>query len=218
MTRWILGFCCLLAASPVLATSLTPVNDFEDGTLFNWAYAAPSQLTNVATGGPAGAGDHWLRLETDGASQPGGRPVITNASQWSGDYVAANVQAVAADLANFGAEDLHIRFAIQGAGGERFVTTDAIVLSADANWHHLTFALDEADFTQVTGGSATFGDVLLDVERIRFLVRELSPGWNGDEIATVIGFDNIANLPEPGTLLLVGVGLAWLGRTRRRIT
>jgi len=218
MTRWILGLCCLLVSAPALATSLTPVNDFEDGSLFNWTYAAPSQLTNVASGGPTGAGDHWLRLETDGVSHPGGRPVTTNGSQWSGDYVATNVYAVAADLANFGAEDLHIRFAIQGAGGERFVTTDAIVLSADANWYHLTFALDEADFTQVTGGSASFADVLFDVERIRFLVRELDPGWNGDETASVIGFDNIANLPEPGTLLLVGAGLAWLGRPRRRTT
>jgi hypothetical protein len=216
MTRWFLAVCALLAAAPSFATSLTPVNDFEDGTLMNWAYAYPPSLTNVASGGPGGANDNWLRLETDGVSNPGGRPVITNSTQWSGDYVATNVLAIAADFANFGSEDLHIRFAIQGAGGERYVTTAAILLPADGLWHNLEFELEATDFTQVTGGSASFADVLLDVERIRFLSRELDADWNGDEIATVLGVDNIVNLPEPGTLVLLGLGLAALARPRAR--
>ena len=214
MKRWILALGLCVAAGPAYGTTLTPVDDFEDGTLMNWAYADPSRLTNAATGGPAGADDNWLRLETDGVSNPGGRPVITNEDQWSGDYVAHDVLAVSADFANFGAEDLHIRFALQGAGGERYVTTAAIVLPADGVWRNLEFALEAADFTQVTGGTASFADVLLDVERIRFLSRELDAGWNGDEIATVLGVDNILNLPEPGTLILLGAGLALLGRAR----
>jgi len=217
MTRWILALSVLLlAASPAWGTTLTPPDDFEDGTVMDWGYAAALQLTNAATGGPAGAGDHWLRLETDGISNPGGRAVVTNGSQWSGDYIAHDVLTVAADFANFGGEDLHIRFAIQGAGGERYVSTASFLLSADGVWQNLAFSLEAADFTQVTGGSATFADVLADVERIRFLSRELDAGWNGDEVATILGIDNITSMPEPGTLLLLGAGLAALAHGRRR--
>jgi hypothetical protein len=220
MTRWILVLSLLLATTPSFATSLTPIDDFEDGTVMNWGYAVPSQLTNQATGGPAGANDNWLRLETIGDPGGGGgagdRPVVTNGTQWSGDYVATNVLGISADFANFGSEDLHIRFAIEGAGGERFVTTNAVLLPADGTWYSLVFELEAADFTQVTGGSSTFADVLLDVERIRFLSRELDPGWNGDEIVTVLGIDNILNLPEPGTLVLVGLGLVGIARLGRR--
>jgi len=215
MTRWVLVlFAVTLGAAPTFATTLALPDDFEDGTLMSWAYAATSQLTNVATGGPGGVGDHWLRLETDGVSSPGGRPVITNGSQWAGNYVETNVETVEADFANFGSEDLHIRFALEGVDGEQFVTTAAILLPADGVWRHLAFELTAADFTQVIGAPTSFADILVDVERIRFLIRELDPGWNGDELATVLGIDNIVNLPEPGTFLLLGAGLAMLARLR----
>ena len=202
----------LLGGSGAAAVSLHQLDDFQAPGLAGWQYAAPTNLTREED-----LGNGYLQLVTDGDSTPGGRPVVTNDAQWAGDYLAAGITAIAARFANFGPDDLWIRLGFQSESGEQWVTDQAIHLPADGVWHDLHFGLDPADYTQVDLGPAgSFLAVLAAVDRIRFLSREDAPDWNGAFAEAVLGLDDVTAVPEPGTLLLVGLGLALTGAARAR--
>jgi len=85
---------------------------FEDGTTQGWGVGAPYPIPpeNVGTGGPAGSGDNFLLLTSSGTGGPGGKMVIFNESQWTGDYIAAGVTGVRLDVNNVGATTLSLSF------------------------------------------------------------------------------------------------------------
>src|SRR4051812_18954801 len=61
------------------------VDDFEDGTLVNWHMGPnnPVPESNVASGGPAGANDNFMKLVSTGTGGAGGKMVVFNdAQQW----------------------------------------------------------------------------------------------------------------------------------------
>src|SRR6266446_3491591 len=66
------------------------IDDFQDGTLANWANGggkAPP-LMNIANGGPGGAGDHFLQITAIGGGGPGSRLTAFNRDQWLGGYLS----------------------------------------------------------------------------------------------------------------------------------
>ena len=79
-------------------------DDFQDGTTQGWTTggANPNPPTWVSDGGPEGVGDGFLRVEGNGSSGAGGNLVAFNSAQWTGDYLAAGVTAIRADLRNLG--------------------------------------------------------------------------------------------------------------------
>src|SRR5204862_1256359 len=127
--RWV-SWCGLAlgAAIPARAVDFGQIDDFQDGTAMAWdeGIVSPNRPTNVANGGPAGAGDAYLRnVSTGGVGGSGSRQVMFNRSQWTGDFGAAGVTRIEGDLANFGTTPLSIRVALKGPMGSWYVSTDA---------------------------------------------------------------------------------------------
>jgi hypothetical protein len=208
-----------LAAAPAAKAQVQPnqTDTFQDGTTQNWTNGplAPDPI-NVPTGGPAGAGDHFLQFSATGvAGDAGGRLTIFNRVQWAGNFVSAGVTAVEMDLQNLSGPTLQMRVALKGGTLQTspgYVSTNPFALSADGLWHHVTFRLDAADLTGVNG-PAPLDTFLTNVAEFRIL-SAAGPALNGDMVAATAGVDNIhavAPVPEPGSLLLTLAGAGFLG-------
>lgn len=202
----------VFSASAQGAIVLGQVDDFEDGSVMNWAGGLGP--VNVPDGGPLGLGDNYLHLSSNGGFGPGSHLGAFNQFQWAGDYASANVTAVVLDMANFGATDLEIRLMLFGLGGE-FTSTNAVALPADGLWHSIALSVLPADLTSV--GGFDINATLSGVSRL--LIRHqsgppLGPG-QGTPIAAEAGLDNITAVPEPATALLVALPL--IARRRRRV-
>src|SRR5437870_4753331 len=131
---------CLLPAAAFGITA-GQVDNFQDGTTDNWGDPAGNSL-NIATGGPAGAGDRYMQVSS-GTFGGGPRLITFNQSQWIGNYVSAGVSGVSMDLKNFGPSTIPIRIAIrEGTGGSftpGYSSTVAFSLPADGQWHTAFF-------------------------------------------------------------------------------
>jgi hypothetical protein len=201
---------CLYAPCAAWAVVAGQTDTFESGTTLNWQGGASP--TNIPTGGPAGAGDHYLRISSNNSGL-----ATFNNTQWSGDYLAAGVTAVAADFRNQSAVPLSIRLALFNSPGGEFTTTTAIPLPADNLWHHLIFGLSAADLTYVGGGTGQLEDTLSSVGRLFFGHRSGPPtGAGGSSPVTgVLNIDNITTVPEPtASALFLAACVATLRRPR----
>lgn len=183
-------------------------DDFENGTLLGWDSGSrnPNGPTNVPSGGPAGANDHFLHLTSNGSSGAGGKLVVFNADQWTGDYLGAGVTSIRMQVDNLGATNLALRLILEGGAG-RLTTVDPVTVPAGSGWETVSFSLTSAN---LTGGNfnAVMGQVsTLDLVHSPSAIAFRSSAPN---IAAVLGVDNITAVPEPGALLLTAIGLAAL--------
>jgi len=183
--------CGLLMPRAARGITCGQADDFEDGTTMGWTegFLSPNPPTNVANGGPSGVGDNYLRNTSSGGFGAGSKLVMFNTLQWTGDYLAAGVTRIEADMANFGATALSMRIAIEGSA-TRFGSTTAVALPADGQWHSVTFDVTSADLSLI-GGLATLNAVLANVQTLRILSAATGPSWQGDTIAATLGVDNI---------------------------
>lgn len=195
-------------AGPFAAYGLTlgQIDDFQDGTTDGWT-TGHSTPANIATGGPAGAGDRYMQVVSSGGFGTDSRLVVFNNSQWLGDYISAGITSVEMYLANFGTQTLSMRLAFFESSGVGYSATTAFSLPADSSWHHVVFPLDDADFTAVGFPSSSFGDLLANFTGQLRILDSASPAVNGDPIAATVGVDNILAVPEPSTFALVGTAL-----------
>lgn len=225
----------LLQSGAAGAISVGQIDTFEDGTLQGWrmgiASVTNSKMSNIAAGGPAGAGDNFLQVVADGTNVQGGRLTFFNKLQWTGDYTAAGVTAIAMDLNNLStSEALNTRLAINGGFrdpisnlfiGGVFATTASISLDIGSGWTRVVFSLQPGDLTSVTGGlggNTAGNDVqatLANVLELR-LLDSATPDWNGLPVAGTLGIDNIQAVPLPPALALFVSGLVVLLTTRRK--
>ena len=184
---------CGLLMGPAAARAVVcgQVDDFENSTTMGWTegFSTPNPPTNVAEGGPMGVGDNYLQNISSGGFGAGSRMVMFNTAQWSGDYLAAGVTRIEADMANLGATPLSMRIAIEGSL-TRYGSTVAVALPADGSWHSVTFNLTANDLS-VISGVASLNDVLANVQTLRILSAAAGPAWQGDAIAATLGVDNI---------------------------
>ncbi len=209
----------LAALPPVAAAaiSLGQIDDFQDGTLQGWQ--GGSSPTNVATGGPAGAGDRYLELDSSGFSLG-----AFNTAQWSGDYDAAGVGSLRLDLNNFGPDPVSLRVvlftpgcAFGGNSCTAWASSAPTTLLAGSGWVSATFTLDESVMTRVLG-SDSFLATLQGAERLllRHDPSPLDPPGSPSAVDAVLGVDNVTALPEPASGALVACGLAALALAARR--
>jgi hypothetical protein len=191
-----IGLCALalglvLSSVRAQAVVLNQVDDFEDGGTASWREGtlSPNPPLNVASGGPAGAGDHYLSNLSSGGFGSGSKQIMFNQAQWTGDYIAAGVKAIRLDMADFGPTQAFMRVVVRGANGT-YLGSTAVALPPDGTWQTVTFSLKESDLLLIQG-SDTYTDVLSDVTELRLLASQGGSAYVGDAIDTTIGFDNI---------------------------
>lgn len=182
----------VLTTSTALAIQLDQVDDFENGGTALWSEGglSPNPPANVASGGPAGVGDHYLSNSSSGIGGAGSKQVMFNIAQWTGDYTAAGVGAVHLDMANFGPAPASMRFVLRGSNGTTFASTNSVALPPDSTWRTVVFSLTSGEMSRVVG-IGTLASVLLSVSEARILAAAGGPAQNGDVLNTTIGFDNI---------------------------
>ncbi|MEO1495979.1 MAG: hypothetical protein AAFV43_02390 [Planctomycetota bacterium] len=186
----------LQPTTPAHAITLGQVDDFQDGTTQSWAIGrvlGDPNPRNAADGGPQGAGDSYVEYTSNGGGI-GGRMIFYNEAQWAGDYIAAGVTQIDADVINLSeATPLSVRVAfgteIFWADGDWFASTDPIELAPGGGWTSVSFPIDEASMTQVTG-VGSYADAMSSIRTMRIL-SSLAPASRGDAIVATIGVDNL---------------------------
>jgi hypothetical protein len=191
----------LAVAQPAHAIVGGQVSNFQDGTLQGWVTGPQAPLpTNIATGGPAGAGDHYLRVD------PFTHLAVYNPSPWNGDYATAGILDVGVDFLNFNPNTManveKMRIVLFGPSGSRWTSTNPVTVNPNNLWQHFTFSLRQSDLTQVVSGD-TYGATLAAVDRIMFRHDNgVTPSTGGTPFSGSIGIDNVtAIVPEPTGLL-----------------
>lgn len=200
-------------AAPASAITSGQIDDFQDGTTQGWGTPAinPNPPVVVADVGPAGAGDDSLQITSTGGIGAGSRLIAMNTTQWTGDYTAAGVTMVVADVNNIGATSLSLRLAFDGAGGQ-FSSTLPVSLAPGSGWEMAAFPIEAADLTSV--GGTDVGATLANATELRIL-SAASPAFIGDAIAAQLLVDNLVAVPEPSELWLIAAGVSTLVALRR---
>ena len=234
--RKLLFVCALLLtageakADPIV---IGQTDTFQNGTTQGWHVGrdAPPAVrpTVVATGGPAGAGDQFMRLTALGGNGPGSKLSVINSSQWAGDYLSAGVTAITMDLRNFGPSDLSLRLLFVGPFGPMGPTSlalssEAVFLPAGGGWTAVTFLVGVGD---LTAGFGSVTEALSNASELRLFHNPaptfFGPGGNSiPSVQATLGVDNIravgaaTPVPEPATMILLGTGLAGVAAGVRR--
>ena len=87
-----IGLLAVACVSPPVAAAVVAgqVDTFEDGTLQGWQNGGasnPNPATHVATGGPAGTDDAFMRVTSNGGAGSGGKLVVFTESLVTQDYL-----------------------------------------------------------------------------------------------------------------------------------
>lgn len=189
-------------AAPAQAVTLGQIETFDSGEAM-W-----SGSSWASSGGPAGANDAYLVAGSN--LWESGIYALTRT--WDGDYVAAGIDAVEADLINLGTTDLNIRLYFYTASPSltgRFVSIPSFGLAPGQGWQHVRFGLSSSEMTPDPFAA------LHVVSAIGF-AHQLSPTEIGATPAIgMFGIDNITLVPEPASPgLLLGLATLW-ARARR---
>ena len=223
----ILALAILAAPSAAVAGPLTVgmTDTFQSLTTEGWfagglgfGSVPPFPPVVVGTGGPAGAGDAFLKVTGVGGVGPGSRLVAINGLQWTGDFLAAGIDAIGMDLINLGQTDLTIRLLFENPMGApptiEGVTSLGAVLPAGGGWTHVLFPIDPASLALLVSAGGTAADLLSDTTLMRII--HASSAGDAEPVVGVLGVDNIQTVPEPMTLLLLSTGAAMFAARRRR--
>lgn len=206
MKRTLLLFSLLFAVCTLYGqVTINQVDDFEDGTTANWTEPSATAPVNVATDGPDGVDDSYLRDTTTGvAGGSGARMVIRNlGNQWSGNFTSEGVQAISFDARAL-INTINVRVSITGPGG-KFSSTNSVAVATEDGWVEVGIPMAPGDWTAVSdgldGGSAgtDINATLANVTEFR-IISAPSPMWRGEIIDAEMHLDNITALATLSTL------------------
>ncbi len=189
----------LLIASQATAVTYDQVDDFQDPNDAAAGWRGGSGGTaiprRVANGGPGGDGDAYLRVATLRYHL-----ATKNTDQWTGNYLAAGIDAIEMDLNLIrpGTDAIEIRIMLLGPGGV-FASANLTDPIATGAWQRYRFGLTAADLVHVTGGTGDLDDTLVDVSKL--LIRHdraepTVPGNHPPHVTARLGIDNIHAVPE----------------------
>lgn len=212
----------LASAGPVQAVTPGQVDTFENGTTLSWSVGAnhPVPPTVMASGGPAGTGDHYMQLQAHGSGGPASRLAVRNGAQWAGDYTAAGITALTMDIFNFGPSDLSLRLLFEAGSPtltDQAWSTVPVLVPGGSGWRSVVFPVTASDLSAAPGSQVA--DALAGAVAIRLFHGTL-PLFPGEAVVATVGVDNITAVPEPDTcaMMLAGLGLLGLAVRRRRQT
>lgn len=196
------------------AIDLSLINTFEGGDDGGWMEGLPSPNPPgiIPLGGPDGGTDAFLRNISSGSFGAGGRMVMFNLSDWTGDYLAAGVNGISmfARAVPTGAP-LNLRLAL--GDGDSWYATDAFALPNDNVWRPYSFSLAPGDLINVDGTNDA-ETVLANVIELRIL-SSADPDFIGDVVDATLDVDDVAAVPEPAAaVLLAGAALVLIRRQR----
>lgn len=207
-----------VSSSHVAAVTVGHVDTFSTG-LEGWqkGIVNPTFLSVVAGGGPAGAGDAYMRSVADGSASFS-RLTVFNQALWNSNYAADGVTAIRMDLLNSGTVPLQIRLALRDPGAQGFISASPFSLGVGGGWQPAVFPVTEAALTTV-GSPGSYASFLAGGFALRILHAPSTADLNGTPVVSTLGVDNITAVPEPTTFALGAAGLAtavWEACRRRR--
>ena len=186
--------------------SLNLIDDFEGVTTENWTKGSSSNVMNqnILTGGPNGADDNFLRVQSNGGSGSDSNLVTFNNAQWEGDYINAGVTYISMDVRNSGSNIISLRLAFEGfTSSRRFSSTNPIAVLPGGGWQTIVFPIDANSMTDLTNSGPGFNGTFSNVYEMRILHND-APSWQGDPIEATLDIDNIQardndmGLADPG--------------------
>ncbi|HET9943149.1 MAG TPA: PEP-CTERM sorting domain-containing protein [Terriglobia bacterium] len=228
-TRLLAVSALVLTLPSILLADPFGIDTFEDGTTQGWFVPGPHPVppANIASGGPNGAGDNYLQVTALGGDGAGSRLSMQNISQWTGSF--AHLSSVTMDVNNFGASELFLRFLFVNFAGPVGMSppTDVawtlapVIVPSGSGWRSVTFDLAPVNLFAPIGSVA---GALGGADELRLFHNPIpafgGPTVGAPPVTAVLGIDNIAPVPEPLTVVLLGTGLvsigSLLGRHRRK--
>jgi hypothetical protein len=213
-------------ADPVVLGQVDTFQSGPQGWLIGFgAGPVPTTPLPVVGGGQGGPGDNYLRISGTGVREPFGSVSAINDTRWTGNYLAAGVNAITMDVINFGPSNLALRlivagpFGLTGPPGNIAFTTNAIFLPAGSGWTSVTFLIGPEHLTAQRG---TVVGALTNAGALR-LYHNPEPGFGGQNngpppVNATLGVDNITAtaVPEPAAMILLATGLAGVGAAARK--
>ncbi len=199
-----------LVSTQAFGITLGQSDNFNDTTTQNWVSGEPNPVppANVQDTGQLGVGDHVLHVQSTSAfSGAGSQPTIFNNAQWTGDYIAAGVNAITLDVNNFSSVTINPGLEIHGPAGAHF-TLNGPSVPANSGWVTVTISLDPGNFSGASPATSLAG-----ITELR--IRNIAAGTviiPAD--ATTAYFDNITAVPEPASFALLGLSTCALIRRR----
>ncbi|MCB0835494.1 MAG: multicopper oxidase domain-containing protein [Bacteroidetes bacterium] len=165
-------------------------DDFTDGSTQDWVSggANPNPPVNISSGGPGGASDAYLQIESNGAGGgggAGGKLVTFNTGHWTGDYITEGVTRINMDVNNMSGPDLNMRLRIDGPGGT-FYSLDSVHIPAGSGWINVDFDMAEGDLT----GGSNYDSTMSAVANI-WLWHSSDLTFPGPPSINTLGIDNM---------------------------
>ena len=216
--------CLMLTASSAHAVTLGFTETFDSGVA-GWEDNVNNPLSIVASGGDGGGAYASGTFNFNGYSNPfGGGPVTFRASfsdnpsggAFAGNYLTEGVGSIAVSFRHNAPEPLTLFLRVATAANFPGAVLAQTVSAATNEWTRIVFDIDpNSPFCFTEGGpcAAAFSNV----QNLQFGT-DAPAGLLDDDIAYSLDIDQISILPvpEPGTALLMGLGLAGLASVQRR--
>jgi hypothetical protein len=192
LLRPLIACVAIIRLAAALPAATPHVDDFESGTTtLGWDGGASP--TYISSGGPAGAGDAYLRT----SAVTGGHLATFNmASQWTGNFTAISAAKVTVDMmAPASSAPLPIRLVLMSgtAGAIRWTSVSSQTVPNDGVWRPYTFSLAASDLALVFG-SGTYSQLMTSVERTMLRYDPGSPDPTGPPVSAPGGVLNLDNI------------------------
>ena len=187
-------FFCLLISSSVCAQTVGQVDDFdtpanEQGWKHDDFGTSPNPPSMQTTGGIDG---NFLKNISTGVMGAGGRFLIRNVSQWTGNYISAGIESISVQVRNNSAVPVNLRYVIRKTSeNSNWISTSSVDVPATSGWVTVVFPITEINMTQTGNTTPTYSDVLSACDEVRIVSVAGSPDYRGDRIVADVDFDNI---------------------------
>jgi len=172
-------------------------DDFDTpADVHNWVHGGgpgnspnPPSLQTVG-----GVDNNYLKNTSTASGGAGGKFVMLNTSQWTGDYITAGIKSVSIQVRNNGATALNLRVtfgASVGGSATHWMSATPVVVPVGSGWINVLFPITQTYMAQsVSGGSQNYPTVMGAVAVMR-IVSSTAVDHRGDEFIGDADFDNI---------------------------